>query len=196
MNDHNPGATSQTHLIFLLFFTVHCLMLFSGCGLLAPVGQPTEVSEEDRQKTENAKEEETTAVKVDEEIKAPQKEAIQSTGLLFLAGDRLQPALTAAKIEGKMVFLDFYTIWCLPCKIMDESVFPNEELGRFMNERFVSLKINAEKENGSNLAFIYGVSIFPTLVFLNAEGKVVLKYEGSTNTDGLLNLAKQALSGK
>ena len=55
-------------------------------------------------------------------------------------------ALKVAKQENKLVFIDFYTDWCGPCKKMAKEVFPQKMVGDFMNAKFVNLKLNAEKE--------------------------------------------------
>ena len=112
----------------------------------------------------------------------------------FLATDRLGDALAKAEKEGKLVFVDFYTTWCLPCKLMDEDVFTDRELGRYMNERFVSLKVDAEKGNGANLASLYNVRAYPTLVFLDARGRVVAQKEGAAYQRELRALGDQALA--
>ena len=87
-------------------------------------------------------------------------------------------ALKAAKQENKLVFIDFYTDWCGPCKKMARDVFPQKQVGDFMNAKFVNLKLNAEQE-GRELAARYNVSAYPTFVVLDTEGKVVTELKGS-----------------
>lgn len=62
-----------------------------------------------------------------------------------------QEAVKVAKREHKLVFVDFYTDWCGPCKVMAQEVFPQKQVGDFFNAKFVCLKLDAEKE-GRDLA--------------------------------------------
>ena len=64
----------------------------------------------------------------------------------------LDKALDKAKAEGKLVFVDMYTSWCMPCKYMANTIFPKAEMGEYLNPRFVCLKINAEEGEGVEIA--------------------------------------------
>lgn len=86
-------------------------------------------------------------------------------------------ALAAAEKENKLVFLDFYTVWCGPCKIMTNTVFPQKEVGDYLNAHFVCIKLDAEKE-GRELAKRYGVKAYPTFIGITADEKVVFTKEG------------------
>ena len=112
----------------------------------------------------------------------------------FMRTDKLSEAIARAEEEDKLVFIDFYTTWCLPCKLMDEDVFTDRELGRYMNERFVSLKVNAEEGNGVNLASLYEVRAYPTLLFLDTRGRVVAKKQGAAYQRELRELGDRAMA--
>ena len=86
-------------------------------------------------------------------------------------------ALTAAKAEGKKVFIDFYTSWCGPCKRLAANVFPTKEVGDYMNSTYVCLKLDAEKE-GADLAKEFGVSAYPTLIVTVTDARVVCRILG------------------
>ena len=112
----------------------------------------------------------------------------------FMRTESLSAALDRARAEDKLVFIDFYTSWCLPCKLMDEDVFTDRQFGDYMNENFVSVKINAELGNGPNLAAIYGVQAYPTLLFVDADGRVQTKKEGAAYQTELRRMGNEALA--
>jgi thiol:disulfide interchange protein len=114
-------------------------------------------------------------------------------GVHFEKGEMLQPILEKAEKENKLVFVDFYTSWCLPCKLMDEEVFPNKNTGEFMNERFINFKVDAEKGNGPNLAFIFQVKQYPTLLFLDPKGRVLERKVGAAFNDELQKMGLRAI---
>lgn len=91
-------------------------------------------------------------------------------------------ALEAAKSEGKLVFMDFYTDWCGPCKLMMRDVFPLKSVGDYMNAHFVCIKVNAEK-TGKDLAARYGVKAYPTFLAVDGEGKVLFTKIGKQPAD-------------
>lgn len=111
----------------------------------------------------------------------------------FVNSDNLASVLKQAERENKLVFVDVYTTWCLPCKMMDKDVFTHEQTADVINKDFISYKVNAEKSNGPQLSFNYDVRAYPTLLFLDASGNVLEKKEGAAYHSELLSLARSAL---
>lgn len=86
--------------------------------------------------------------------------------------------LKEASSEQKLIYIDFYTTWCAPCTYMAKKFFGNEEIGKYYNKHFYSLKVDAEKE-GKELAKKYSVNGYPTNLFINpANEKIIYKVIG------------------
>lgn len=102
-------------------------------------------------------------------------------------------AIEAAKAENKLVFVDFYTTWCMPCKRMATEVFPVPSVGEYMNANFISLKLDAEKE-GKKLSDHYGVNAFPTFVVIDANRKEVVRSVGFKMGDEFVADLKRMLN--
>ncbi|MXZ55390.1 MAG: thioredoxin family protein [Gammaproteobacteria bacterium] len=116
-------------------------------------------------------------------------------GIDFVHGT-FEEALQLAEEEEKLVFVDVYTSWCGPCKVMSQTVFPDEEVGEYFNARFVSYKLDAEDLaiDGPRISNTYDVSAFPTLLFLNPDGSELGRGVSGYDIDGLLGLAEDILS--
>lgn len=103
-----------------------------------------------------------------------------------------EEGLAAAKQEGKLVFIDFFTTWCGPCKMMSSKTFPQKEVGDFMNAKFIPMKMDAEKE-GLELAKKFGVKAYPTYVVVDADGKEVAKFSGYMDGTRFIDKVTSAL---
>lgn len=90
----------------------------------------------------------------------------QESGMSFFHGT-WDEVTKKAKDENKLVFIDFYTKWCGPCKMMAEEVFVTKAIGDFYNGNFINYKVDAETPEGSVLARKYKVSLYPTFVFVD-----------------------------
>ena len=98
-------------------------------------------------------------------------------GIKFETGN-LETILAKAKAEGKMVFVDCYTSWCGPCKMLAKQTFTDNAVGDYYNKRFISVQIDMERGEGPELAARFGVEAYPTLVYLNSDGTLITKQEG------------------
>lgn len=102
-------------------------------------------------------------------------------------------ALKKAGQEKKLIFIDCYTTWCGPCKMMSEQVFTLKHIGDFFNEHFVNLKIDMEKGEGRDLQKRYAVNAFPTMMLLDAEGRVVYKMVGASDSRGFMEKIRRGV---
>ncbi len=116
-----------------------------------------------------------------------------TAGIDFFQGS-FEEAKALAKKEGKLIFVDAYTTWCGPCKRMSRNVFTQDEVGSFYNETFINVKLDMEKGEGRDFQKHYRVSAFPTLLFIDAAGKVVHKVVGGMDVPNFMKLGEFAAS--
>ncbi len=116
---------------------------------------------------------------------------IQAQGIQFFEG-KWKDALEKAKAEDKLLFVDAYAKWCGPCKAMAKNIFPLKEVGDYYNANFINLQIDMEEEDGITFGHKYPVSAYPTLFFIDVDGKVVKTVRGGQQAAGLIALGNEA----
>lgn len=113
----------------------------------------------------------------------------------------LNEALEAQKTVPKKIFMDVYTKWCGPCKLLDRNTFANKDVARYISEHYYAVKFNAEgnediafydrvfknpafdpKRNGRNATHQFtqflGISGYPTMVFFSEDGDPIMPLVG------------------
>jgi len=119
------------------------------------------------------------------DFKADTKEGIQ-----FHKGT-WEEALQLAKKENKLIFLDIYATWCGPCKKLKANTFSNSEVGTVYNQNFVNVAFDGEQGEGAMLMQKYNLRSFPSLLFIDGNGKVITKTGGYHNPNELIELGEQ-----
>lgn len=114
-----------------------------------------------------------------------------AAGISFQQGE-FQAMLDKAKAENKLIFMDVYTTWCGPCKMLDRNTFSDAQVGSKFNASFVNYKLDAEKGEGINLARKYAVRAYPNMLFINGQGEVVHRVVGYRPPEELLKEGETA----
>jgi len=118
------------------------------------------------------------------------------TGGIQFKKESWNDVLKQAKKENKLIFLDIYATWCGPCKRLKSNTFSNEEVGKLYNQKFINVALDGEKGEGLTLAQKYGVRSYPTLLFLDGNGNIVVRTGGYHNSDEFIELGKTVAKSK
>lgn len=118
----------------------------------------------------------------------------QNRSINFEQTQEWKKIVKKAKKEKKLIFIDCYTSWCGPCKMLAKDVFTRDEVADFFNQTFVNAKFDMEKDvDGVILKKQFEVKAFPTLVFVDpATQQVVHRMVGAGTADWLLKGAHLA----
>ena len=109
--------------------------------------------------------------------------------------------LTKAFNENKLLLVDFYTDWCGWCKKMDATTYQDKEVMKYLNENFVLVKLNPEKEGSVNFqgntfqhnefAAAAGVKGFPATAFFTSSSEFIRTFPGYMDAESFLDLLKK-----
>jgi len=134
--------------------------------------------------------------------------AQSTTGVQFEQGISWQQVQEKAKKENKYIFVDAYTTWCGPCKLMDKNIFPQEKVGDFFNSFFVNVKVQIDStkkddeqtkkwyKDAQDLVDAYKIDSYPTYLFFDPKGEIVHRINGgSTTADEFIAKSEAALAG-
>ena len=114
-----------------------------------------------------------------------------SQGIVFENSD-FKTIVAKAKKENKIIFLDSYTSWCGPCKLMAKNIFTQKSVGDYYNSHFLNAKIDMEKGEGIELAKKFKVNVYPTYLFIDGNGEVVHRTIGYVEEKDFIQFAKDA----
>lgn len=107
-----------------------------------------------------------------------------------------EEAAARAAADDKIVFIDFFTTWCLPCKEMDRTTFQDPEVAAWLAEHAIALKVDAEEnETNEALAARFGVKSFPNYVYLTPEGELLDRITGKKDSEEFLELSASVIAG-
>ena len=113
----------------------------------------------------------------------------------------MNQALEAQSKNPKKIFMDVYTDWCGPCKVLDKNTFSNKRLIRYVNKNYYPVKFDGEgtesitykdftytnpnhqpERKGRNAQHFFAdalrINAYPSLVFFDENGELIQALPG------------------
>ncbi len=130
---------------------------------------------------------------------------VMAQGIYFEHGLTWNKLMEIAKQKDKYIFIDAYTTWCGPCKMMSSQVFTQEAVGNFFNANFINVKVQLDVTKNDNdevkswykdaklIESEYKVKVYPTFLFISPEGKLVHRIVGASEADEFIAKSSKAL---
>lgn len=127
------------------------------------------------------------------------KSSHKDDNLELISWNTFDAGLKKAKAEKKYMFIDFYTEWCTYCKKLDATTYKDKRVYKYLNENFISIKVNAEsdkkvtfdgkKMTERELAASFGVNSYPTMFFMLTEKEPIGNLPGYLSPDDFFVVA-------
>jgi thioredoxin-related protein len=98
-----------------------------------------------------------------------------------------EEALKIQKTNHKIIMLDVVRTGCHYCEDMDDNVFKNEEMSKWIEKRFIPVQLNLDFDE---LPLGLKVHFTPTFFFINGKNEVLKIIPGSWNIEDFKDLIK------
>ena len=109
-----------------------------------------------------------------------------------------QEAVDRSESNGKMLLLDIYAPWCGWCQKMQDEVYTDQDVLRYLDKHFEIARLNIAAEDpvvfqghdltSQQLSYGLGAEGTPTTVFLSSAGEYITRLPGYMDVPGFLNV--------
>ena len=110
-----------------------------------------------------------------------------------------------ASAKKKYGFVSVYTDWCGYCRKLERETLRAKAVTEELGRHFVSMKLNAESDEmvtwkgksmtKRDLASLWGVEGFPTMLLLNSKGEIIGSFPSYAEADLMIKLLTYISSG-
>jgi thioredoxin-related protein len=90
--------------------------------------------------------------------------------------------------QGKKVYIHFRADWCQYCHTMEQQTFRNPTVVKFLNQNFISVKVDTDREK--KVSETFRVKGLPDNWFVSESGDIIGHRPGYIPPDSFLHLLK------
>ncbi|PSJ75457.1 hypothetical protein C7N43_18870 [Sphingobacteriales bacterium UPWRP_1] len=99
------------------------------------------------------------------------------------------------RVLNEQSFAFVHTTWngCAPCNTLEQSLYPNPDVGRLYNANFINFRLNVDRTEYFNIANILNLGKNAALLYFEPNGQLIKKTENVRSADDLISNAKEVI---
>ena len=113
-------------------------------------------------------------------------------------------ALSKAQKDPRLIFVDMYADWCIPCRVMDKNVYMDPTVASTLNKKFYPVKLDVDSEapitcDGKQatpkkcFSEVWELNVLPSLVLIAPKGLSILTVADSMSPQEMIMLLDKFL---
>lgn len=110
--------------------------------------------------------------------------------------DDWRSVIEQAEDSNKLIFIEATTQWCEPCKVLEQYTLSDLEVINYYNAHFMNVQMDMEEYPGIAFSEKYQLLEYPSLLIIDASGKVVHQTCGALEADDMLAFGEAAVANK
>jgi thioredoxin-related protein len=95
--------------------------------------------------------------------------------------------------SSKKIFLNFHADWCGYCHVMEKKTFRNRAVVTYLNENFISIKVDYDREK--KISALFRVNGLPDNWFFSKDGEIIGNRPGYIPPNVFLKILKSFIAG-
>lgn len=106
--------------------------------------------------------------------------------------------LKLASKDGKMMFIDFWGVWCGACRTFNEKIKPDSLFENYIKKHFYTVQINSGLEQNKSVVSKYHIKYYPTFVITDSKGEEIGRIVGlpELKPESFIGLIEKIIQGK
>lgn len=101
--------------------------------------------------------------------------------------------LTEASESGKKIMVSFTADWCLPCRVINSSIYNDPEIADLVNENFQPVMIDVDSSLGELWHQNYNVDFLPFILFTDPSGLEIERIKKTPTKNEFLRILRRII---
>ena len=120
---------------------------------------------------------------------------VSDSGLAASSGIKwhsFKEGMVLGNSTSKKIFLNFHADWCRYCHVMDKKTFRNRAVVNYLNENFISIQVDFDKEK--KISTLFRVKGLPDNWFFSQDGEILGHRPGYIPPNVFLKILKSFIA--
>ena len=107
-----------------------------------------------------------------------------------------QMDLSQAQLSGKKIMVSFTADWCLPCKMLESTLYNDEEIANLVNSNFQPVLVDIDSPMAETWNQHFQIEYLPSILFISGSGMEYDRIAKAPTRIELIEILKKVIAAE